>query len=152
MFRINNLIVFFLIISSFSLYAKDQVNTNISLKLLCNVAFSNFDNIDHSVKTEEVMLTAIKHQRGGMLLVTQTRNYEFWVMTHGIQTINNKRFINNFQVAIKHKASQLFMHALSDTSHTPGMLPKHARVSLVNYHHDSNLENGELLFECRRIE
>ena len=44
MFRINNLIVFFLIISSFSLYAKDQVNTNISLKLLCNVAFSNFDN------------------------------------------------------------------------------------------------------------
>lgn len=151
MFRINYLIVFFLIITSFSLHAKDQDNTGISLKLLCNIAFSNFDNIEHTVKTEEVMLTAEKYQRGGMQLVTQTSSYEFWVMTHGIQTINKRQFINNFQVAIKHKASQLFMHALSDTSHTPGMPPKHARVSLVDYRPDTNLEKGELVLECRHI-
>jgi len=152
MFRRNYLIAFILITSSLSLHAKDKINTDISLTLLCNVSFSNFDNIEHSVKTEEVMLTAAKHQPGGMHLVTQTSNYEFWVMTHGLQTKNNQRFINNFQVAIKHKASQLFMHALSGTNHSPDTPPKHARISLVDYHPDSSLEKGELLFECSTIE
>lgn len=152
MFRINCLIIFFLIIASINVYAEDQGEPQVSLKLLCNIAFSNFDNIEYSAKTKEITLTNMKHKPGGMQLVTQTSGYEFWAMIHGVQTMNDQCFINNFQVAIKHKTSQLFMHALSDTSHTPGNIPKHARVSLVDYHTNSSLEKGELLFECRHIE
>ncbi|MCP4117880.1 MAG: hypothetical protein GY737_21260 [Desulfobacteraceae bacterium] len=112
----------------------------------------DFDGIDHAVKSVEVILKELKHKPGGMILVSQTEDYEFWVMTHGVQTINGRVFINNFQVAIKDKASKLFMHALSDTTHTSERPPKHARISLVDYYPDSSLEKGELLFECRHIE
>lgn len=102
--------------------------------------------------TEELVLTNFKHKPGGIRLVTQTGEYEFWVMTHNIQTINNKRFVSNFQVAIKHNSSRLFIHALSDTTHTAGSSPKHARISIVEYQPDSFIEKGELLFECRAFD
>lgn len=152
MLRISHLIGFFLITTSLNLYAENQTSSDISLDLVCNISFRNFANIENSAITKEITLTQIKHKPGGMKLVTQTSNYEFWAMIHGVQTINGQQFVNNFQVAIKQKSSQLFMHALSDTSHTASVRPKHARVSLVNYHPESNMEKGELLFECRHIE
>lgn len=152
MFRLSYLICIFLIFTSPGSYAEEKSKTIIPLKLQCNISFMDFDGIGHAAKSVEIILTALKHKPGGMILVSQTDNYEFWVMTHGVQTINGQVFINNFQVAIKDKVSKLFMHALSDTSHTPGSPPKHARISLVDYYPDSSLEKGELLFECSHID
>ena len=152
MFRLNGLICFFLIVTSFCSYAEEKGKAEIPLRLQCNISFRDFDGIAYAVKTVEIELTELKHKPGGMILVNQTDNYEFWAMIHGVQMINGQRFINNFQVAIKDKNSKLFMHALSDTSHTPGRYPKHARISLVDYYPDSFLEKGELFFDCRHIE
>ena len=152
MFRLNCVICLFIVFTSLCSYAEDKGKTIIPLKLQCNISFMDFDGIDHAVKTVEVILKDLKHRPGGMIRVSQTEKYEFWVMTHGVQTINGLRFIYNFQVAIKDKASKLFMHALSDTSHTPDSPPKHARISLVEYYPDSFLEKGELLFDCRHLE
>jgi hypothetical protein len=69
-------------------------------------------------------------------------------MTHGVQTIGNERFINSFQVAVKHKASKIFSHALSYRSFSAANQPKYARISLVEYYPDSLLEQHEVLFEC----
>jgi hypothetical protein len=69
-------------------------------------------------------------------------------MAHSVQTMQDQSFINNFQVAIKDKESGLFMHALSDTSHSLIHPPHAARISLVDYHTETGLEKGELLFEC----
>ncbi len=138
--------------TSFSLYAENQTSNDISLRLVCNISFSDFSNIENTAITKEITLTQIKHKSGGMKLVAQTSDYEFWAMIHGVQTINGQQFVNNFQVAIKQKTSQVLMHALSVTSHTASVRPKHARVSLVNYRPESNMEKGELLFECRHIE
>ena len=152
MFRLNCLICFFLIVTSLSSYAEEKGKSNISLRLQCNISFRNFDGIALAAKTVEIELTELKHNPGGMIQVSHTDDYEFWVMTHTVQTINGQRFINNFQVAIKDKASKLFMHALSDSSYTPEKSPKHARISLVDYYPDSFLEKGELFFDCRHIE
>ena len=152
MFQLIRFSILVILLLPLYVQADSPGKQKLHLELNCNTSFSNFDNIENAVTSSQVTLTAAKHQPGGMQLVTQTSTYEFWVMTHGIQTISSLRFINNFQVAIKHKASQLFMHALSDTSHSPDMAPKHARISLVDYHPDSNLEKGELMFECRTIE
>ena len=152
MFKVNGLISLFLIITSFNAYAEDGGKSSFTLPLQCNIAFTNFDNIEHASTSAVITLTELKHKRGGFILVFQTANYEFWVMTHGVQTINDRQFVNNFQVAIKHKASKLFMHALSDSSHTPETPPRHARISIVDYYPDSSLEKGELSFECHSIE
>lgn len=150
--NLNWLVSLLLFITSFGLQAQNQDKPHLSLELICNISFSNFDNIEHTAKTMEITLTGAKHQPGGMQLVTQTDNYEFWVMTHSVQTIGNQRFISNFQVAIKHKPDQLFMHALSDTSYSPDHLPRRARISLVDYHPDTALEAGELIFDCKHID
>ena len=152
MFQLIRLTILVIYLLPLNVQADSPGKQKLHLELNCTTSFNNFDNIENAVTSSQVTLTAAKHQPGGMQLVTQTSTYEFWVMAHGVQTINRQKFINNFQVAIKHKDSQLFMHALSDTSHTPDIPPKHARISLVDYHPDSTLEKGELLFECRRIE
>lgn len=95
-----------------------------------------------------VSLKNIKSQKGGAVLASQTKDYEFWVMSHSQQTIENKTFINNYQVAIKDKNNGYFMHALSDSIYSPDKNPTKARISLVEYHPDSLIENGELFFEC----
>lgn len=118
------------------------------LNLQCTVAFSNFDQIEERSKSGEITLTDLKHKPGGMVRFTQTKAYEFWVMTHSVQSVNNESFINNFQVAIRHKESGLFMHALSDTTNRVDQPPHAARISLVNYHAETALEKGELFFEC----
>jgi hypothetical protein len=120
----------------------------ISLDLQCTVAFSSFDQIDDQSKSGEITLTDMKHRPGGMIRFTQTKAYEFWVMTHSVQSMSERSFINNFQVAIKDKESGLFMHALSDTSRSINHPPNAARISLVNYHAETGLEKGELFFEC----
>jgi hypothetical protein len=120
------------------------------LGLQCTVAFTHFDRIENMSKSGEVTLSDIKHKPRGSIKFTQTEAYEFWVMAHGVQSTNDHAFINNFQVAIKHKESGLFMHALSDTSHSKNKPPLAASISLVNYHTGTMLENGELFFECKR--
>lgn len=122
----------------------------ISLHLTCNIAFSHFNAIKSAHITKNITLTQVKHKTGGMKLVSQTADYEFWVMTHAVQMLNEQKFINNFQVAIKHKSTQLFFHALSDTSHSADKQPQTARISLVDYYPDSTLEKGELFFECHQ--
>ena len=93
------------------------------LDLQCTVSFTNFDQIENVSKSGEITLTDMKHKPGGVIKFTQTKTYEFWVMTHGVQSTNDHAFINNFQVAIKHKERGLFMHALSDTSHSKKQAP-----------------------------
>ncbi len=88
----------------------------------------------------------------GKIGVYQNNNYEFWVMTHSIQKLNTQKFINNFQVAIRHKTSNLFVHALSDSSFNPEKCPKHARISLVDYQQGTFLEKGKLCFECMNLD
>jgi len=143
------LIGLFSVAASFISQAHADEGRGISLNLLCNITFSDFDGIEHLAKTEEIRLSEIKHKPGGSALVAETDHYEFWVMVHGMQTIDKQDFVNNFQVAIKHKVSLLFMHALSDTSHSADKSPRHARISLVEYYPDSTLEKGELMFECK---
>lgn len=121
---------------------------NWKLDLRCSVHVSNFNNIEKATVSKDVTLKHLKHQADGAVLVTQTDDYEFWVMTHSQQSINNQKFINNFQVAIKQKKTGLFMHALSDSSYSPAENPHKARISLVDYHPDSFMEKGELFFEC----
>jgi hypothetical protein len=121
------------------------------INLQCDVIFSNYRGIEHAATHEKVSLTALKQQTGGAKLVTQTDDFEFWVMVHGMQNLNGQDFINNYQVAIKEKSTGLFMHALSDTSHDPWQPPSKARISLVDYQPGSFLEKGELLFECTTI-
>ena len=121
-----------------------------ALNLTCDISFENFAGIAHAVINKDISLNQTKHRTGGMKQVSQTGDYEFWVMTHGVQSITGREFFSNFQVAIKHKASQLFMHALSDTSHSPEIQPEKSRISLVDYHPGTTLEKGELVFECRQ--
>jgi hypothetical protein len=149
MHRLIGLIVPLFLISIVS--AEGQDNMINKVKLQCNITFSNYDNIEYTAKTVEVALNNYKHKSGGMIMVTQTKDYEFWVMTHGIQKINKRAFINTFQVAIKKKGNNLFMHALSDITHSPENPPKQARISLVDYDSNSSLEKGELCFECMSI-
>ena len=118
------------------------------LQLQCSINISNYNGVDHASISKDVKLTQLKHKPGGTALVSQTDDYEFWVMTHGQQTINNVKFFKNFQVAIKSKKTSLFMHALSDTSNDPNKKPIKARLSLIKYFEGSFLEDGELLFEC----
>lgn len=98
-----------------------------------------------------VSLDNDKHKSGGSKLVTQTDSFEFWVMTHTIQTINEQSFISGFQVAIKDKKSGFLAHALSDSSHNPKQSPVKARISLVDYAADSLIEKGDLFFVCSSL-
>lgn len=148
--KISGLFVFTIFFCNSVLQADDHTGGLVPLNLTCDISFSNYDNIDNAVTTKDIILTQAKHKPDGMKQVTQTSGYEFWVMIHGVQSIAGQKFINNFQVAIKDKASQLFMHALSDTSHNPEVQPEKARISLVDYHSGTTLEKGELIFECRR--
>lgn len=118
------------------------------IELKCSINITNYNGVDHASISKKVPLTALKHQVGGTVLVSQTNALEFWAMSHGQQTINGQTFINNFQVAIKDKKTGLFMHALSDKTNSPNKQALKARISLVTYFQDSFLEEGELLFEC----
>ena len=124
---------------------------SMKLTLACEIHFSNFKNIHQAVTTKTVILTALKHQKGGAQRVTQTDDYEFWVMVHGVQSLNKQQRINNFQVAIKNKHSGEFMHAMSDRVYSDQAQPARARISLVEYQAGSLLEKGELFFECQRV-
>ena len=145
MSKLRIALAFSLVLACQSLAAKNQIE----IKLQCDILFKNYNAIDHASTSKPITLNAIKHKEGGSQLVAQTDDYEFWVMIHGIQRINKVDFINSFQVAIKQKSSGLFMHALSDMNSSSKGKPKLARISLVDYHPNSFLEKGELLFECR---
>jgi hypothetical protein len=130
--------------------AKDVVSPK--LQLQCDVLYSNYAGIHHAEKHAKVTLQGLKQQAHGAKLITQTKDYEFWVMIHGLQTIGEHTFINNFQVAIRNKHTKEFYHALSDSSYSPKYFPHQARISLVEYQPNTFLEKGELLFECRRLD
>jgi len=135
---ISSLIVLFLIISQ--ALAEQSGNEFIPLKLSCFVSFQNYDGIEEALTTKQVKLDNHKHEDGGVSLVTQTDSYEFWAMTHGIQsTAGAKAFIRDFQVAIRHKQSGLFMHALSNETNSPENQAKKARISLVSYYPNTTL-------------
>ena len=134
-----------LILSSVASYAANKPDP---LQLQCTIKISNYNGVDHASISKDIALAKLKHKSGGTVLVSQTDDYEFWVMTHGQQTIKNVTFFNNFQVAIKEKKRGLFMHALSDTNNSPDITPAKARLSLVKYFEGTFLEEGELLFEC----
>jgi hypothetical protein len=156
MYKISELTVCIVVLISLmmldlSAVRAEDIGFHPPLSLKCSAVFSNYNGVKHAATFIDVTLSQPKHNPGGMILATQTKDYEFWVMSHGVQTLNNKRFINNFQVAIRDKATGLFMHALSDTSHNADNPPEHARICLVDYHNESNLEKGELCFSCSRV-
>ena len=97
----------------------------------------------------DVVLSNHKHKEGGHKLVLERQGLQFWVMEHSVQTLSGVEFINSFQLAVKDSVSGLFAHALSDVSNSPSVAPKSARLSLVDYHTDSFLEKGELMFDCQ---
>lgn len=136
----------------FGVLGNDSARPLFSLDLQCVVEFRDFEKVEHILKVVDVRLSQIKHKPGGHVLVAETDHYEFWVMVHGTQSINDQNIVNAFQTAIKHKNSLLFMHALSDVSHSASDLPKRSRVSLVEYHPNSMLEKGELMLECTRVQ
>jgi len=146
-FKNINLIIIVLLFTLNS-HAESSTREKVSLTLTCNINFSDAKALENNINTDEIRLSAAKHKRGGAKLIHQTNEYEFWVMTHGIQTIENERFINSFQVAVKNKKSKMFSHALSDRSFSAVNQPEYARISLVEYYPDSLLEQNEILFEC----
>jgi len=122
--------------------------SDIRLDLQCTINISNYNGVKHASITKNVSLTALKHRLGGAVLVSQTDEYEFWAMIHGVQTTGDSAIVNNYQVAIKDKGTGVFMHALSDTTHNANVRPVSARLSLVSYNKNTFLEEGELIFEC----
>lgn len=140
-----------IILIIYFLFANAYADNN-SIKLTCEVHFSNFNSVKQASTGAEVTISGMKHHPAGAVLVTQTNDYEFWVMSHGQQTINNRKFLTNYQVAIKDKKTDMFMHSLSDTTHSPDRKPIMARVSLVQYEPGSFIEKGELFFECRTVD
>ena len=118
------------------------------LTLACVVSIKNFEGIEHASTQHDIALSSLKHKKNGAKLVTQTDNFEFWAMIHGSQKANNIVFYKNFQVAIFDKKSNRFYHALSDENVDQNTQPKRSRLSIVEYHENSFLESGELLFEC----
>lgn len=134
--------------SSLGIAAQPAENSLTPLQLQCSITITNYNGIDHASISKNVELLAIKHKPGGAVLVSQTDDYQFWVMIHGQQALNNVKFFNNFQVAIMDKKTNIFMHALSDTNNNSNVKPLKARLSLVKYFPNSFLEEGELLFEC----
>lgn len=127
-------------------YAKSDIKSTLSLK--CSVLVSNYSGVEQASHFADVVLTVSKNLPGGNVRVTRMQGFEFWVMTHGLQRTNNQVVFNSFQVAIKSIKSGLFIHALSDVSFDVSKPPQQARISLVDYHPDSFIESGELLFEC----
>lgn len=147
-------LIFYVLLFNFisyplSIQAKNSSDSQ--LKLQCSIHFNNFNGIEQASTGMKVSIKNVKNQEGGAVLVTQTKDYEFWVMSHSQQKLEGKSFINNFQVAIKDKKTGLFMHALSDSSYSATQKPSKARISLVDYHPNSLLEKGELFFECNSI-
>ena len=122
----------------------------VAINLTCRISFDDFDGIERAVITRDIILTHTKHGAGGMRQVSQSKDYEFWVMIHDVEPVMGQEFIKNFQVAIKHKASKLFMHALSATSHSPEFPAEKSRVSLVEYYPGTTRKKGELIFACLR--
>jgi len=145
MYKSKLIIIAWLLLSSVASHAASKAEP---LQLQCTINISNYNGVDHASISKDIKLAQLKHKAGGAVLVSQTDDYEFWAMTHGQQTIKNVVFFNNFQVAIKDKKRNLFMHALSDTSNLPDITPVKARLSLVKYFEESFVEEGELLFEC----
>jgi hypothetical protein len=152
MFKVRIMLGILLISITLDLFAKDKSVNAFSLPLQCSIVFSDFDAVENESAFVDVTLVALKHKSGGAVLAYQAKGYEFWVMAHSVQTTNTKKFVNNFQVAIKHKRNKLFMHALSDSSNDPKSPPGHARISLLEYHPGSFLEKGELFFDCKYLE
>lgn len=151
MFKNLNIITIVLLFT-FNSHAESSTRDELLLTLTCNINFSDGKALENNINTDEIRLSAAKHKRGGAELIHQTNEYEFWVMTHGVQTIGNERFINSFQVAVKHKESKIFSHALSDRSFSAVNQPKYARISLVEYYPNSLLEQHEVLFECENTD
>jgi hypothetical protein len=141
-------IITIVLLFTFNSHAESPTRDELSLTLICNISFSDAKALENNINTDEIRLSAEKHKRGGAKLIHQNNEYEFWVMTHGVQTMGNEKFINSFQVAVKHKKSKIFSHALSDRSFSAIKQPKYARISLVEYYPDSLLEQNEVLFEC----
>ncbi len=118
------------------------------IELTCKIFFSNYAGVKQAEITRIVVLKHLKHNANGREMISQTDDFEFWVMLHSAQTLDEKRFVNNFQVAIKEKKTGLFAHAMSDSSHSFDVKPKSARISFVEYHPESFIESGELFFKC----
>jgi hypothetical protein len=128
-----------------------QAALNIKLSLSCNIIFDNYSGFKDTSISKDIVLTNYKHKPGGMIKISELHGFEFWAMIYSVQRINNQTLINSFQVAIKDKATNLFMHALSDIVFTTNTTPNQARISLVDYWGNGQEEKGELLFECRNL-
>ncbi len=126
-----------------------KVNAAEPLALNCAITFSNYSGVKSKAHFYEVVLAEHKHKAGGRVQLLTWQAKEFWVMTHGIQSLGEREFINSFQVAIKNVGTREFYHALSDRTFVAGQKPQVGRLSLVEYDLQSGLEAGELLFECR---
>lgn len=127
---------------------KGQIDPSGPLVVNCTVMSRDFSELNDTLFSKEAVLSKMKHQPGGAVNITNIGPYEFWVMVHGM-VLGGQSQITNYQVAIKDKRTNQFMHALSDTSLNSNNPPKAARISLVEYYPESLLEKGELLFECK---
>lgn len=119
------------------------------LSLSCGISLSAYAGVESESHFFDVVLSHHKHKEGGHKLVLERQGLQFWVMTHSVQTLSGVEFINSYQLAVRTLASGLFVHALSDVSNAPSVAPRSARLSLVDYHPDTFLEKGELMFDCQ---
>jgi hypothetical protein len=127
---------------------KERITQPGALMLNCTIISRDFSDIKDTTISQEAVINALKHKPGGAAKVTTIEPYEFWVMVHSMMLGEQPKIIN-FQVAIKDRRTNQFMHALSNTSIDGANPINMARISLVEYYPDSMLEKGELLFECR---
>ncbi len=119
------------------------------LSLSCGISLSAYAGVASESHFFDVVLSHHKHKEGGHKLVLERQGLQFWVMAHSVQTLSGVEFINSYQLAVKDSVSGLFVHVLSDISNTPLVAPQSARLSLVDYHPDTFLEKGELMFDCK---
>ena len=119
-----------------------------ALVLKCTIMASDFSELKDTNLTKEAAISGMKHQPSGAVKIATVEPYEFWVMAHGLK-LNKPSQIINYQVAIKDRRTNQFMHAMSNTSLDSANPLKSARISLVDYYPNSLLEKGELIFECQ---
>ncbi len=152
--RITLMILFVFLLSGCTDFLKPTGSDKIvipspaELNLNCTIISADYRGIHDILITKKVKLIGLKHQPNGAVKVASYGNFDFWVMIYGMKLDGVEPVIMNFQVAIKDRRSDQFMHALSDTSFDKNKPPQMARISLVEYHPNSMVEKGELLFEC----
>lgn len=149
MTRFSKVIVLFVGFASPLLAVSDSFPPSLSLK--CSVHSDNFGDESGLLASKEVLIKGNVLTHSGNVLVYETDELEFWVLTHMTQELNGDHFINNFEVSIKDKSTNRFYNALSDSVFSSNRSPQSARIRLVNYHSVGFHEKGYIMFRCKSV-